>query len=219
MLNKAEAMFREQCGNGPIPSPSGFVVAPVSRTFIVKTRFLFMLVTAWLIAAGPVLAENLAGTFTLSPFAAGQGFPFGGETHYDGDVQWGTRAGYNFTEHFRVELVFGANQTVHDPEVAFCTVYQYGADLLYAFQPDKKLVPFVSAGFGGFEMKYDGTFDTGSSATVPLSDESCAYFNWGFGVEYALTKWFALRTEFHDGVMLDRGDHVFQGSIGFTIRF
>lgn len=144
-----------------------------------NTRFLFLPVTALLATTTPMMADNREGTFTLSPFAGGQGFPFGGDTHYDGDFNWGLRGGYNFTEHFRFELVFGVNDTVHDPEVAFCTVYQYGADLLYAFTPHKKLVPFVSAGFGAFDVKYDGTFDTGSTATEPLSDETSAYFNYG----------------------------------------
>ncbi len=182
-------------------------------------KFLLLFVTTLLITARPVLAENREGTFTFSPFAGAQGFPFGGETHYDGDFNWGARGGYNFTKHFRVELVFGVNETVHVHEVAFCTVYQYGADLLYAFRPVKKLVPFVSVGFGCFDVKYDGTFDTGSTATEPLSDENSPYFNYGFGVEYALTSWLALRTEFHHGIMLNSGDNVMQGTIGLTFQF
>ena len=182
-------------------------------------RFLLLLGTVLLTTVSPVMAENREGAFTFSPFAGGQGFPFGGETHYDGDFNYGARGGYNFTEHFRVELVFGENKTVHDPEVAFSTVYQYGADLLYAFRSDRDLVPFVSAGFGAFDVKYDGTFDTGSDEREPLSDETSVYFNYGVGAEYALTSWFALRAEFHHAVKLDTGDNVFQGTIGFTFQF
>lgn len=170
-----------------------------------------LLVTALLTPPGLVMAENREGTFTFSPFAGGQGFPFGGETHYDADFNWGARGGYNFTENFRLEVVFGVNETVHDPEVAYCTIYQYGADLFYAFTPKKKLVPFVAAGFGAFDVKFD--------KSETLSDETLAYFNYGGGLEYALTDWLALRADFRDAIMLNSGDHALQGTLGFTFRF
>lgn len=176
-------------------------------------------IATWLISASPTMAQNYEGDFTVSPFAGGQGFPFGGNSHYDGDFNWGVRAGYNFTAHLSAEVVFGVNDTVHDPEVAFCTIYQYGADLLYHFQPDKKLVPFVAGGFGVFDVNFDGTFDTGSTYTEPLSDETNPYFNYGAGVNYSLTRWLALRVDFRHAIMLNSGDNVFQGVVGFRFQF
>jgi OOP family OmpA-OmpF porin len=175
--------------------------------------------TAFLLAANPVMAENREGAFTLSPFAGGQGFPFGGDTHYDGDFNWGVRAGYNFMAHFGMELVFSENETVHDPEVAFCTIHQYGVDALYFFRPQKKLVPSVAAGFGVFDVKFDGTFDYGSPPSQPLSDETNPYFNYGAGVEYALTRWLSVRADFRHAIMLNSGDHSFQGVVGFRFQF
>jgi OOP family OmpA-OmpF porin len=181
---------------------------------------MLLLVIAVGLAAGPVRAENRESSFTLSPFAGGQGFPFGGDTHYDGDFNWGVRAGYNFTPRFGLEFVFSENETVHDPEVAFCTIHQYGIDALYFFQPEKNLVPFVAAGFGVFDVNFDGTFDYGAPpGYAPLSDETNPYFNYGAGVEYALTRWVAVRADFRHAIMLDSGDHSFQGVLGFRFQF
>jgi OOP family OmpA-OmpF porin len=198
------------------------IIAPgeqVRGTSFKHTRFLLLLVTALLTIASPVMADNRQGAFTLSPFFGGQGFPFNGESHFDADWNWGARGGYNFTKNFRLEAVFGMNNTVHDPEVENCTVYQYGADLLYAFRPDKKLVPFVSVGFGVFDARYRGTYGEGGDPTANLSDDIKPYFNYGVGVEYALTRWLALRAEFHQGVTLDSGLIEMQGSLGVTFQF
>ncbi len=177
-----------------------------------NARSLFLFVVALGIATTPLKAENREGAFTLSPFAGAQGFPFSGEGHYDFDFDWGVRGGYNFTDNIRLELVFGENRTVHDPGDWPCTMYQYGFDVLYAFMPDQPLVPFVSAGFGAFDVKFH-------QKGGPSSDETNAYFNYGVGMEYALTRWLSLRTEFHHAIMLKNGDSSLQGTIGFTIYF
>jgi OOP family OmpA-OmpF porin len=118
----------------------------VTKTVFTKPRnirrVLLLLGSALLTTATPAMAENRDGAFTLSPFAGGQGFPFGGETHYDGDFNWGARAGYNITRNWRAELVFGVNDTVHDPEAAICRIYQYGADIFcMPSGPTKTLYP------------------------------------------------------------------------------
>jgi hypothetical protein len=77
----------------------------------------------------------------------------------------------------------------------------------------------VSAGFGAFDVNYDGTYHWKGDPTVPVSDETSAYFNYGGGVEYTLTRWLALRTEFHHAILLDSGDNAFQGTLGITLQF
>jgi OmpA-OmpF porin, OOP family len=160
------------------------------------------------------LAENKEGAFTISPFVGGQGFPvlLNGEEHFDADFYWGVRAGYNFTPHLRAELLFGQCDTKRDPGDNHLSLYQYGADLAYFFQPDHKLTPFLSGGFGGFSADFDDNsylFDARTSA----------YLNLGGGAEYALTDWFALRTDFRYVSILDQGEHGFAGSIGFRLQF
>jgi OOP family OmpA-OmpF porin len=167
-----------------------------------------------LLASTPVAAENQEGAFSLSAFAGGQGFPFGGKTHYDADFDWGVRAGYNFSPRLGVELIFGTNKTVHDPEAQRCDINQYGADLLYFFRPEKKLVPFLAAGLGALDVNFHGTYD----GTRSLSDETNPYFNLGVGLEYGVTSWLGLRADFREAITLNHGDHVMQGVLGFRLQ-
>src|SRR5262245_55828313 len=174
---------------------------------------LFVLAVLLLLST-PVAAENEEGAFTFSAFAGGQGFPFAGKTHYDADFDWGVRAGYNFSSRLGVELMFGANKTVHDPEAQRCDIYQYGTDVLYFFRPEKKLVPFLAAGLGALDVRFHGTYD----GTHSLSDETIAYANVGVGLEYGLTSWLGLRADFREAVMLNGGDQFMQGVLGFRLQ-
>jgi OOP family OmpA-OmpF porin len=177
------------------------------KAFFHWARLLLLL--AVFLASNRLLAENAEGAFTLSPFAGGQMSIFVGEEHLDGDYKWGLRAGYNFTPHIGVELVFGENNTVHDPGDTPCKLYQYGGDLLYYFRPEKRLVPYVAAGFGGFTVNYDRV----------LSDRKTAYFNFGGGLDYALTNWLSVRGDIRHTITLDRGDNLFEGTIGLRFQF
>ena len=172
---------------------------------------LLLAVVVLFASTSPVTAENRGGAFNLSPFFGGQGFPFAPTHHYDADFYWGARAGYNFTRHIGAELVFGQNNTVRDPEVADCTVWQYGADVLYYFRPEKQLVISAAVGFGDFDVKFDDP--------EPFSDHVSTYFNYGVGLDFALQDWLDFRTDFRHAIMLDRGEHVFSGSVGFRFQF
>jgi len=131
-------------------------------------KVLLLIITTLLTIANPVMAGNREGAVTLSPFFGVQSFAMGSK-HLDADFKWGGRGGYNFTRNLGAELVFGENSTVRDPEVIPARVYQYGADILYHFRPDKDLVPFVAAGFGGFSVDYN----------YGIPDKTSAYFNYG----------------------------------------
>ena len=167
-----------------------------------------LLVTALLTTASPLLAGIREGAITLSPFFGGQGFPNGSE-HFDADLKWGVRGGYNITRNFGAEIVFGANSTKHDPEEVPCMVYQYGADLLYLFRPGTDLVPFAAAGFGGFAVDYDSM----------LPDETSAYFNYGGGIQYSLGAQLALRVDFRHALTLNNADHALEGTVGLGFQF
>jgi OmpA-OmpF porin, OOP family len=182
------------------------------RSFIMYTRFLLLL--ALLTAPKTVFAENREGAFTISPFVGGQGFPvlFNGEEHFDADFYWGVRGGYNFTQNLRAELLFGQCDTKRDPGDHYLSLYQYGADLDYFFWPDKQLVPFVSAGIGGFSTDFDD-----NSFIFP--ERTSTYLNLGGGAEYSLTDWFALRADFRYVTILDQGEHGFAGAVGFRLQF
>jgi OOP family OmpA-OmpF porin len=170
--------------------------------------------TVLLLASARVGAENREGAFTVSPFAGGQGFPFGGESHYDADFDWGVRAGYNFSPRLGAELIWGTNKTVHDPEVQRCDINQYGADVLYFFRPEKTLMPFLAVGLGVLDVRFHGTYDGVRS----LNNETNPYLNVGVGLEYGLTSWLGLRADFREAVLLNSGDQAMQGVIGFRLQ-
>jgi len=165
-------------------------------------------------ASTPVAAQNEEGQFTFSPFAAGQGFPFAGESHYDADFNWGIRAGYNFNSRLGVELIFGTNKTVRDPEAQRCDINQYGADVLYFFRPEEKLVPFLVAGLGALDVNFSGTYDGVNS----LSDETIPYVEVGVGLEYGVTSWLGLRADFRESVLLNSDGQAMQGGVGFRLK-
>jgi len=172
-------------------------------------KILLLIIIALLTIANPVMAGNREGAVTLTPFFGAQGFP-NGEEHLDADWKWGIRGGYNFTRNLGAEIVYGVISTVHDPEEADCKLYQYGADILYHFRPDKDLVPFVAAGFGGYTVDYN--------SDVGISDETNAYFNYGGGVEYSLADWLALRVDFRHAVFMDNGDSALEGTLGLKFQ-
>jgi len=185
-----------------------------------SVRFAVFVFALLLITSPRVAAENREGAFTLSPFLGAQGFPFGGQTHYDADFDWGIKAGYNITPHWGTEFVFGLNKTVHDPEAEYCNVYQYGADALYYFRPEKKIVPYLAAGFGVLDVKYYGAFDGIPPAGSQLnSDETNPYFNIGCGVEFEITSWMGFRVDYRDAIMLNSGDQAMQGVVGLRFQF
>ena len=167
-----------------------------------------------LLLSTPAAAQNEEGQFTFSPFAAGQGFPFAGESHYDADFNWGIRAGYNFSSRVGAELIFGTNKTVRDPEAQRCDINQYGADVLYFFRPEKKLVPFISGGVGALDVNFSGTYDGVNS----LSDETIPYVSVGVGLEYGVTSWLGLRADFRESILLNSDGQAMQGGVGFRLK-
>ena len=120
------------------------------------------------------------------------------------------RGGYNFTPHLGAEFVFGENKTVRDHGDWPCTIHQYGGDLLYFFRPDKRLVPFVAAGFGAFNVDFD--------QSEPFDNRRTAYCNFGGGVKWFLTSWFALRADIRHTITLDNADHLFEGTFGLEFQ-
>jgi len=174
------------------------------------TKVLLLILAALLIIANPVMAGNREGAFTLSPFFGAQMFSKGDEPeHLDDDLMGGVRAGYNFTPHLGAELMFGETSTERDPEEIHCRVYKYGADMLYHFRPDKKLVPFVAAGLGGFTEDYSSF----------IRDETHLYINIGGGVEYSLNNWLALRSDFRYATIFNGGKRAYEVSGGLKFQF
>jgi OmpA-OmpF porin, OOP family len=135
-----------------------------------------------LFAATVVSAENRAETFSLTPFAGG--YTFDGKQHLDTSPVIGLRAGYNFTDRFGVEGLFDYTRSEGPLDDQKINLSNYSMNMLYHFCPKNRLVPFLTAGYGGM------TFDPrGGSAFTKGA------FNYGAGVKYALGKSMELRGE------------------------
>lgn len=171
-----------------------------------KIHLLFLIFL--LAGAGHSRAEIREGAFTVAPFFGAQGFPLNGESHFDVDWYSGFRAGYNVTPNLGAEVVFGYNNTLRDPERWYCKIYQYGADMLYHFQPEKRFVPFLAVGFGAFTVDYDDP---------ALSGRTDAYFNFGGGLDYALSERISVRADYRHAMTLVEGEHAVSGTV--SLRF
>lgn len=131
--------------------------------------------------ATPGFAENRKGAYTLSPFVGG--YAFDTDQDLEASPTHGLRAGYNFTEHWGAEAVFGYVLTETEATNMETDSYSYGLDALYHFRPEKNLVPFIAAGVGG------NTLHTPRG----IEDSSEWLFNYGLGLKYFITDSVALR--------------------------
>ena len=103
--------------------------------------------------AGPAMAQNRAHAVTVSPFVGG--YMFECFQHLDNNWYYGLRAGYNLTEHWGLEGMFGyvptdSNATGFDGRDA--NIYRMGGDLLFHLMPKSRFVPFLAVGAGDIQI-------------------------------------------------------------------
>ncbi|HQB37655.1 MAG TPA: OmpA family protein [Deltaproteobacteria bacterium] len=122
-------------------------------------------------------AGNQQGAFSISPVIGGytaNGIP---STSFKTNLLVGARLGYNFTKAIGIEALF--DYSPRDHNVNF---YRYGGELLYHFMPDNNFVPYVAAGYAGFNEDKAGIYKKTHGA-----------FDYGIGAKYFLNDSFALR--------------------------
>jgi OmpA-OmpF porin, OOP family len=147
-----------------------------------KKHLLKLLTLLLLAAVPPAFAEIRSGAVSITPFVGG--FTFDGQSHLETAPTYGIRAGYDFTKNLAAEGVFSyvrTDSTGNAGNIKEVDVFNYHVDGLYHFMPEKRLVPFVAAGFGG--MHNDST----------LEKEDSFALNWGGGIKYFLSDSLALR--------------------------
>ncbi len=168
-------------------------------TWVIAVLMGIVLATASGAAAG-----HRAESFTVSPFIGG--YVFDSDLNLDDAFTYGAGLGYNFTEHLAAEGVF--NYTDADLENGSQSVdgYLYRLDALYHFMPDNRLVPYLAAGAGAFEL------DAGSAG-----DETEFSGNMGAGVKYFLNDWTALRADVRDVMTFPENNLLY--TAGFTFYF
>jgi len=153
----------------------------------------------FLLALGtPVLAENQAGAFTLDPFTGF--YTFDSAQELDARSYYGLRAGYNLTKNLGLEAMFGYVPTETN-SYAFAdrdvSVYRYGLDALYYFNPDSNVVLFVEAGIGA----------TQTDNPSGMGDHSRGLFDYGVGLKYFISDTVALRGDVKQAMFSEGGDN------------
>jgi len=162
--------------------------------------------------ATPGFAENRQGAATVSPFVGG--YVLDKYQHEESRPEFGLRAGYNFTENFGAEAMFGYSLTETRPQYGSRETdrYRYGVDLLYHFMPQNNFVPFVALGGGGTNFNIPNT-PSEKSHYAGLVD-------YGGGVKYFVNPDLALRADVRHAILVhDTGNNNFEYSVGLTFNF
>jgi len=150
--------------------------------------FVLALLTVFSVIAlgGTAFAENKGNAITISPMA---GYVFiGDDVDADNSFGGGGGLGYNFDERWSLEYMFIWSHTDsknHWPNGDDgLDIYINNINGVYHFQPEKKLVPYLTAGGGwGTESPDWGDNDTGF------------LLDWGAGIKYFVTENIALRAD------------------------
>jgi len=138
-----------------------------------------------LACSGTVFGAVTEGQFSVSPAIGG--YTYDGGAHLNTAPLYSLKGGYSLTDNIGVEAGLGysitSSKLVTDKDVA---IFKYGVEGLYHFMPDKKLVPFVAVGLGGYNL-------SGPSALV--SRKEMGFMDYGVGVKYFLYDRLALRAD------------------------
>lgn len=169
---------------------------------IFKTCLAVILISAFGLGSA-AFAGQRAGAFSVSPMLGYHTFE--GDQDTDDAFVGGLALGYNLNKRWAIELDFRQTQT--DTAVAALSeqedvdIWTVGLNALYHFNPDGKMVPYITAGFGGMTFKVDG-----------FNDDEDFMMNWGVGAKFFLSENTALRLDlrhildFHSDRAWDRTD-------------
>ena len=172
-----------------------------------KRQLTLMLAGSLLAITTAASAGNREGALSISPVVGG--YLYDGKQHLDTNLVYGARAGYNFTKALGVEALFDyvnpTESTVNSTKDL--AAYRYGGELLYHFIPDSTFVPYLAAGYAGFN------FDKGDKRTRGA-------FDYGIGAKYFLNDNFALRADVrHIIYKIDKTYNNLEYTVGAYIPF
>ena len=157
---------------------------------------ILLILVALMTASSTAQAEIKEGSFSFAPFA-GVYFFEGNQDQKTSDI-YGVRAGYNFTKHLGLELLFSGTQTEIEDlgwhGTPWQDIYNYGIEGLYHFMPEGRFVPFIAIGFGGIHYS-KGTHAFNDPAYYELFEANKIAVDYGAGLKYFLTDNFALRVD------------------------
>jgi OmpA-OmpF porin, OOP family len=180
-----------------------------------KTRTAVLVAGSLLAMATTASAGNKAQSFSLSPVIGG--ISFIGDQHLETAPLYGVRAGYNITKELGIEGLFDYSSTEptknHSKGNGDVDFYRYGGELLYHFFPDNNFVPYVAAGYAGYNLK--GDVPAGSNSKVK------GVADYGLGAKYFLTDNIALRGDVRHLLYQTGGEtqHAIEYTMGLYIPF
>lgn len=152
-------------------------------------------------------SENRPGAITLSPFVGG--YTFDDEQDLETSPVFGLRGGYNFTGHWGAELVFGYVLTELNATNQEVDQYRYGVDALYHFMSERKIVPFIAAGYGVVAS---------DNPTLSVKERS-GVFNYGLGLKAFVAESVALRGDVRHLVTPSDSLNNLEYTVGMTFLF
>ena len=166
----------------------------------------------------PVRAEIKAGSVEVTPFA---GYTFFDEQHnLENQPVFGGRLGYNITNRFGIEGTWDFTKTyVDDKSLTFTRqgqftspissvfITQYDINLLYHFIPEKRLNPYITAGYGIVHY------------TPKINNKNMSVLDFGGGVKYWMVDNIALRLDVRDNMIFDEHLHNVSTTLGFVFAF
>ncbi|MCD4689452.1 MAG: OmpA family protein [Desulfuromonadaceae bacterium] len=117
--------------------------------------FIALLILTGLLIPAAALAELKTGVVTVSPMLGG--VLMEGDQPVDNDgFAYSLGLGYNLSQQFGLEAVLGgANLDSDNSSSSDVDLFTYRLDALYRFMPDNKLVPYLAAGVGGYDLDSD----------------------------------------------------------------
>lgn len=156
------------------------------------------------------VAQSRAEAWTLTPTVGG--YLFDSKQDLESAPLFGLRAGYNFTENWGAELFGSYTLTESDrdsgPEANVeSDVFRFGGNVLYHFQPTKKLVPFLAVGVGRYNI-------TIPDLDRPKTNKTLAEY--GGGLKYFVGPDFALRADIRHVIGFSPSIHNFEYTFGVT---
>lgn len=167
--------------------------------------FIALLILTGLLIPAAALAELKTGVVTVSPMLGG--ILMEGDQPVDDDgFAYNLGLGYNLSQEFGLEAVLaGANLDGDDLSESDVDFFTYRLDALYRFMPDNKLVPYLAAGLGSYNLDSD--------------HELMA--NWGGGLLYFFAENIALRADVRHLVAFNESnlEHNLTYTTGFLFQF
>lgn len=155
-------------------------------------------------------AQNRAEAWNLTPYVGGYRFDDKQELEYA--PVFGLRGGYNFTENWGAELfgsyVLTESKRNSGPDVNIeRDVFRFGGNVLYHFQPTKKLVPFLALGVGRYNISIPDLDRPKTNKTL---------LEYGSGFKYFIAEDFALRADIRHVIGFSPTVHNLEYNFGVT---